>query len=58
MKILNLYAGIGGNRKLWGNEHQITADEISKEAFLAAGGTIEDYHQWWDKRNKVKVTGC
>lgn len=28
MKILNLYAGIGGNRKLWGNEHEITAVEI------------------------------
>jgi DNA (cytosine-5)-methyltransferase 1 len=28
MKILNLYAGIGGNRKLWGNEHQITAVEL------------------------------
>lgn len=28
MKILNLYAGIGGNRKLWGNEHKITAVEI------------------------------
>ncbi len=28
MKILNLYAGIGGNRKLWGNEHDITAVEI------------------------------
>jgi DNA (cytosine-5)-methyltransferase 1 len=27
MKILNLYAGIGGNRKLWGNEHTITAIE-------------------------------
>ena len=27
MKILNLYAGIGGNRKLWGNEHEITAIE-------------------------------
>jgi hypothetical protein len=24
MKILNLYAGIGGNRKLWGNDHEIT----------------------------------
>jgi DNA (cytosine-5)-methyltransferase 1 len=31
MKILNLYAGIGGNRKLWGNEHQITAVENNKE---------------------------
>ena len=29
MKILNLYAGIGGNRKLWGDEHQITAVELN-----------------------------
>ena len=28
MKILNLYAGIGGNRKLWGDEYDITAVEI------------------------------
>lgn len=28
MKILNLYAGIGGNRKLWGYEHDITAVEL------------------------------
>jgi len=28
MKILNLYAGIGGNRKLWGGDHEITAVEI------------------------------
>lgn len=27
MKILNLYAGIGGNRALWGDEHEITAVE-------------------------------
>ena len=27
MKILNLFAGIGGNRTLWGNEHEITAIE-------------------------------
>ena len=27
MKILNRYAGIGGNRKLWGDEHEITAAE-------------------------------
>jgi DNA (cytosine-5)-methyltransferase 1 len=27
VKILNLYAGIGGNRKLWGDEHEITAVE-------------------------------
>lgn len=29
MKILNLYAGIGGNRKLWGDEHEITAVEFN-----------------------------
>jgi len=28
MKILNLYAGIGGNRRLWGDKHEITAVEI------------------------------
>jgi DNA (cytosine-5)-methyltransferase 1 len=27
MKILNLYAGIGGNRKLWSDQHEITAVE-------------------------------
>lgn len=27
MKILNLYAGIGGNRKLWGDEHEVVAIE-------------------------------
>ena len=31
MKILNLYAGIGGNRKLWSDEHEITAVEYNKE---------------------------
>ncbi len=31
MKILNLYAGIGGNRKLWGNEHEVTAVEYKPE---------------------------
>lgn len=27
MKILNTHAGIGGNRELWGDEHEITAVE-------------------------------
>jgi DNA (cytosine-5)-methyltransferase 1 len=27
MKILNLFAGIGGNRTLWGDKHEITAVE-------------------------------
>ena len=31
MKILNLYAGIGGNRKLWGDEHEVTAIENNPE---------------------------
>jgi DNA (cytosine-5)-methyltransferase 1 len=30
MKILNLYAGIGGNRTLWGYEHEITAIEYNE----------------------------
>lgn len=30
MKILNLYSGIGGNRKLWGNNHEITAVEFDE----------------------------
>ena len=31
MKILNLYAGIGGNRKLWGNKNEITAVEYNEK---------------------------
>jgi DNA (cytosine-5)-methyltransferase 1 len=31
MKILNLYAGIGGNRKLWGDDHEVTAVEYKPE---------------------------
>ena len=34
MKILNLYSGIGGNRKLWtpnGDDHEITAVEYKQE---------------------------
>jgi len=30
MKILNLYSGIGGNRKNWNNDHNITAVEWDK----------------------------
>lgn len=30
-KILNLYAGIGGNRKLWGDGHEVTAIEYNEE---------------------------
>lgn len=31
MKILNLYACLGGNRYKWGNEHDITAVELDPE---------------------------
>ena len=31
MKILNLYAGIGGNRKLWPEGHEVTAVELNPE---------------------------
>jgi len=47
MKILNLYAGIGGNRKLWGDEHEITAVEIDKE--------IADIYQHFFPNDKVIV---
>lgn len=29
MRILNLYAGVGGNRMYWGDEHEITAVELN-----------------------------
>ena len=40
MKILNLYAGIGGNRKLWGSEHEITAIEYDQ-------ATADVYHAYF-----------
>lgn len=53
MKILNLYAGIGGNRKLWGDEHEITAvenvPEIAKiyaDFFPKDKVVVADAHQY------------
>jgi len=46
MKILNLYAGIGGNRKLWGDEHEITAVENVPEI-------AEIYHKFFPKDKVV-----
>ena len=53
MKILNLYAGIGGNRKLWGNDHEITAVEydnkiaaIYKDFFPNDNVIVGDAHQY------------
>jgi DNA (cytosine-5)-methyltransferase 1 len=48
VKILNCYAGIGGNRKLWGSEHEITAVENNHNTaevyrhFYPADTVIED----------------
>jgi len=53
MKILNLYAGIGGNRKLWGNDHQITAIEydgkiakVYKDYYPNDTVIVTDAHQY------------
>jgi len=48
MKILNLYAGIGGNRKLWGDEHEITAIEFDPQ--------IAKIYQDFFPNDKVIVT--
>lgn len=52
MKILNLYAGLGGNRELWTN-HEITAIEINKyialkykKKFKEDKVIITDAHQY------------
>jgi len=53
MKILNLYAGIGGNRMLWGDEHEITAIEynehiakVYKEQYPNDKVIVADAHQY------------
>jgi DNA (cytosine-5)-methyltransferase 1 len=53
MKILNLYCGIGGNRKLWGDHHEITAVEMNediasvyKDLFPNDTVIIGDAHQY------------
>lgn len=47
-KVLNLYAGIGGNRKLWGDEYEITAIEWDSEI-------TQIYHDLFPQ-DKVVVT--
>ena len=42
MKILNLYAGIGGNRKLWGDEHEVTAVEYDPKIAEIYGDLFPD----------------
>lgn len=53
MKILNLYAGIGGNRRLWGDEHQVTAveydpqiAEVYKDLYPNDTVIVGDAHQF------------
>ena len=48
MKILNLYAGIGGNRKLWGDDHDITAVELNPK--------IAQIYQDFFPKDKMVVT--
>lgn len=56
MRILNLYAGIGGNRKLWGDEHEITAvenvpeiAEVYKQLFPNDKVIVGDAHEYLQK---------
>jgi len=53
VKILNLYSGLGGNRRLWGDEHQITAVEWDADiaayyadAYPNDNLIIDDAHQY------------
>ena len=59
MKILNLYAGIGGNRKLWGDEHQVTAiefepriAEVYKDIFPNDQVIVTDAHRYLEEHYK------
>lgn len=53
MKILNLYAGLGGNRALWGDEHDVLAIDINptlcgfyKKRFPDDQVVCEDAHKY------------
>lgn len=48
MKILNLYAGIGGNRKLWGDEHDVTA--VESEGYIA-----DAYHRLFPRDTIIQM---
>ena len=59
MKILNLYAGIGGNRKLWGDNHDFTAVELDvataevyKDLFPDDRVVVADAHEYLLKNYK------
>lgn len=53
MKILNLYAGEGGNREFWGDNHEITAVELNSKVadkyrslFPRDNVIVEDAHEY------------
>ena len=53
MKILNLYAGVGGNRKLWGEENEVVAIEnneniakVYKDMYPNDEVIVTDAHQY------------
>lgn len=53
MKILNLYSGMGGNRKNWGDSHEITAVEfdeniasVYKEIYPSDKVVVGDAHKY------------
>ena len=57
MKILNLYSGIGGNRKSWGDEHEITSVEynesianIYKDLYPNDTVIVADAHEYLQER--------
>jgi DNA (cytosine-5)-methyltransferase 1 len=59
MKILNLYSGIGGNRKLWGDDYEITAvehdkatAEVYKYYFPNDNVLVADAHEYLLKHHK------
>jgi len=62
MKILNLYAGIGGNRKLWGDEHEIVAvendpEKIKLETRQEKIEEKQELHKWtWNFEHNVNYS--
>jgi DNA (cytosine-5)-methyltransferase 1 len=59
MKILNLHSGIGGNRRLWGSEHEVTAVEydpaiaaIYKDFFPEDEVVVADAHEYLLENHK------
>jgi DNA (cytosine-5)-methyltransferase 1 len=59
MKILNLYSGIGGNRRLWSSAHQVTAVEydpaiaaIYKDFFPEDEVVVGDAHEYLLENHK------